>query len=216
MEKTKLLRDLILFLLIVFYSFNIRAEDASLSDISKQGEAFAKSLLNEQKEAIQEAADNLSFSKQEDIFEDTNKRSSSFLKRTDHPQLLVFVSFSMPFKSLVTLAKETKRAGGILVLRGLKAHSFKATTSALLPVIEKTGQGILIDPLLFRQFDIHKVPSFVLTKHQECFPHQSCVTQKFDKLTGHVSVPYALEEISKNGDLKEEAKTFLKKLREKS
>ncbi len=183
---------------------------------SQAGEDFAEFLLNKQQEDIQEEKATLPFSKKEEITDKTSKSAKSFLQRTEQPLLLVFVSFSMPKKALENLAKEVKRAGGILVLRGLKENSFKRTASALLPLIEKTGQGALIDPLLFRQFDIQRVPSFVLTRYQKCLPHQSCLPQKFDKVTGHVSVRYALEEMAKNGDLKEEAKIFLKKLKEEA
>ena len=59
---------------------------------------------------------------------------------------------------------------------------------------------MIIDPNLFNSFDIKHVPSFVVAKQETCLGVISCKPQ-FDKISGNVSVQYALEQIQKNGEV---------------
>ena len=58
---------------------------------------------------------------------------------------------------------------------------------------------------MFREFKIIKVPSFVVIS-----------SEGVDKMTGNVSLRYALEEFASSGDAKEEAGKSLMKLNEGS
>lgn len=123
----------------------------------------------------------------------------------------VFVSFSMGEKAILNLAEEAKTYGATLVLRGFKEGSFRKTVAALSKIILKTGQGILIAPELFSLFEITSVPTFILAKessHQFLDPHKMPL---HDRLRGHVSLRYVLETFSKEGNLKDKAKTLLKR-----
>jgi len=117
----------------------------------------------------------------------------------DHPNLakgfFVFVSLSMQEANLIQLAKEAKQYGAILVLRGLKNNSFRQTATALKNIIEKAENGLLIDPTLFRQHHVTHVPTFVL---------------ETDVIAGNISLAYALERMSQEGDQKEHAAQLLK------
>jgi conjugal transfer pilus assembly protein TrbC len=112
----------------------------------------------------------------------------------------VFVSFSMPKQGLLELCKDIARAGGVPVLRGLYKNSFKETGLIMQKIVKVSGQGMLIDPNLYEQFNIETVPSFVITDQKQ-----------YDKLTGFVSANFALEQFHKFGDLKNFAGDCLKK-----
>jgi type-F conjugative transfer system pilin assembly protein TrbC len=114
--------------------------------------------------------------------------------------LYVAVSLSMPSSTLVTLSDQVSKAGGRLVIRGLKNNSFEDTV-AVVKALSKRGVAIDINPKVFREFKIIKVPSFVVISEKG-----------IDKMTGNVGLRYALEEFASNGDAKEEAGKSLVKL----
>ncbi len=94
------------------------------------------------------------------------------------PELLVFVSFSMPKSSLKTLAKQVNKADGKLVFRGLVNGSFKQMAEKL----KELGEEVWIDPTLFEKYKITAVPTFI---------HMG------RRLTGNVSLDYALKQMRK-------------------
>ena len=96
--------------------------------------------------------------------------------------LYVAVSLSMPGSTLVTLSNQVSKAGGRLVIRGLKNNSFEDTVAAVKGLSEN-GVAIDINPKVFREFKIIKVPSFVVISFNG-----------IDKMTGNVGLRYALEE----------------------
>ena len=118
--------------------------------------------------------------------------------------LYVAVSLSMPASTLVTLSDQVSKAGGRLVIRGLKNNSFEDTVAAVKGLSEN-GVAIDINPKVFREFKIIKVPSFVVIS-----------SSGIDKMTGNVGLRYALEEFVSSGDAKEEAGKSLAKLNEGS
>ena len=118
--------------------------------------------------------------------------------------LYVAVSLSMPASTLVTLSDQVNKAGGRLVIRGLKNNSFEDTVAAVKGLSEK-GVAIDINPKVFREFKIIKVPSFVVIS-----------PNGIDKMTGNVGLRYALEEFASSGESKEEAGKSLVKLNEGS
>lgn len=123
--------------------------------------------------------------------------------------LFIFVSFSMGEKALLNLAQEAKRFNVTLVLRGLKDGSYLKTAKALQKIILETSQGVVIDPELYSLFHVTAVPTFVLAKPFQIQSQERTQTPIHDKLQGHVSIQYALEGFTKEGDLKEEAQTLL-------
>ena len=114
--------------------------------------------------------------------------------------LRIFVSFSMPEALLVSLDQQARKIGAKMVIRGLKNNSFKETFAYIKSMNEK-GLVIDIDPKAFEEFEVTQVPSFVLND-----------ANSFDKLTGNVSMAYALKEFAEKGDLPEKAKEYLRRL----
>lgn len=76
--------------------------------------------------------------------------------------LLVFVSLGMPAPTLEALVSDAERAGALLVLRGVKDHSLKATKLHIQQLIGRRRVAWRIDPTLYRSLGIQAVPTYVL------------------------------------------------------
>jgi type-F conjugative transfer system pilin assembly protein TrbC len=124
-----------------------------------------------------------------------------------YTDFLIFASFSLGEKNLENLIKLASNYNGAVILRGFKNGSFKET-AAFLSKFSQDKEGVLIDPNLFIEYEIIKMPTFVLTKPCNEGLQASCKTV-FDKLTGMVSPRYALEKFSSSGELAREAKERL-------
>jgi type-F conjugative transfer system pilin assembly protein TrbC len=133
-------------------------------------------------------------------FNELNLQESNIAVATKPYELYIFVSLSMPMLRLIDLLKNAKNYGGMVILRGLKNNSYKETTSYLQEIIKQAGAGLVIEPNLFSKYHITKVPAFVLNDP---------ALKKYDKITGNVTLQYALEEISRSAELKEQAVAIL-------
>ena len=122
-------------------------------------------------------------------------------------QLYVFVSFSMPAKTIEDISKLAKKVDGVLVLRGLHNNSFKETAQKINELVAKTNWGMVISPEEYTKFNINAVPAFVLAELD--FKGE---VKRHDKLAGNVSLDYALREFSKKGELHKEAQLMLQKI----
>jgi conjugal transfer pilus assembly protein TrbC len=137
-----------------------------------------------------------------------------------HTDFLIFASFSIGEKGLRNLIKQAALYRGAVILRGFKNGDLKETAKFLLQFAGKGGsqlegdsgddlgggrEGIAIDPTLFEEYSITKVPTYVLTMPcEEVGLGRGCKAQ-YDKLTGNVSPRYALEKFSERGELSKEA-----------
>lgn len=127
-----------------------------------------------------------------------------------YPQLLVFVSFSMPMATLKALARDVNRVGGKLVLRGLVKGSLPAGSfSETLIKLQELQEELLIDPTLFEAYQVEVVPTFALREQ----PTENAEEKvKHDVLRGNVSLEFVLEQFAENGDVKRSAKQLLQHL----
>ena len=96
----------------------------------------------------------------------------------------IFVSFSMPKATLKTLAIEAKKHNAVLVIRGLIENSFLKTAMFL----RDLGEGVVLDPLLFREYNVVVVPTFIEA-------HQA----GYKKISGNITLAYAVSKF-KEGD----------------
>lgn len=114
-------------------------------------------------------------------------------------QFLIMVSFSMPSTSLVRLAEQARRAGGLLVLNGLKDGSLTVTAQAVHQTFGNLGAPLQIDPRLFTRYAVSAVPTFVLltanVNERSCLTG-ACPADGYAKASGDVSLDYALEQIA--------------------
>ena len=175
-------------------------------------------VLNFQKESLQKVEtllqdhDFQSFvTELQDKLHDLPNSHKSKDKRKPQGELLIFVSFSMGEKALLNLAEEAKRYGAILVLRGFLKGSYRKTVYALQKTINKTQQGFIVDPELYTLFSIQAVPTFIISKPFQLNASERTQTPLHDRLQGHVSVHYALETFSKDGDMKKEVQILLER-----
>jgi type-F conjugative transfer system pilin assembly protein TrbC len=128
-----------------------------------------------------------------------------FLKSKANPNLLIFISFSLSGQNIIQYAHEAKKIGASLVLRGMHEGSLQKTIIKLYE-LNKEGVAAIIDPKSFEQYRITHVPSIVLTKGNSC---ENC-TLIFDKVSGNISLEYALQLFAQKGDTKEIAAKLLK------
>ena len=109
-----------------------------------------------------------------------NLKPARIQQESSDSSLYIFVSFSMPKESLKALAVEAKKHNAVLVIRGLIDNSFVKTAM----VLKELGEGIILDPTLFKEYDIRVLPTFV-RNHGE----------GYSKIAGNVSLAYALEKL---------------------
>ena len=112
--------------------------------------------------------------------------------QTQSPQhkILVFVSFSMPKASLLALSQEAEKYQAVLVMRGLRDDSFKATQSAFQELGGEMQSGIEINPEAFETYQIKHVPVFVRVKST---PAKE--TKELGRLSGNVSLAFAAQKL---------------------
>ena len=127
------------------------------------------------------------------------------------PSLQIFVSSSMPIGLLKSYAREAIRYNGVLVFRGLPAGSFHKLSGLVTDIASDiTGDvAMQIDDEAFKAFDIKSVPTIVLSKPASIFSDQ-VKGGSFDKISGNITIKYALEVFAKEGDLKTNAREVLK------
>ena len=100
--------------------------------------------------------------------------------------IYVFVSSSMSKPNLIELVREAKAHEAAVVLQGLIKNSFEKTVKFLAEIIQKSEYGVIIDPTLFEEYKIIRVPSFVIVR-----------ASGYDKISGNITLKFALEEMEK-------------------
>lgn len=139
---------------------------------------------------------------------ETSSDMSKYTRKELYTDFLIFTSFSIGEKNLENLIKLASEYNGAVILRGFKNGSVK-DTAAFISNISSTKEGVLIDPNLFKEYQITKVPTFVLTKPCEGVIDGSNCKLIYDKLVGNVSPRYALERFAARGELSVDAKERL-------
>jgi conjugal transfer pilus assembly protein TrbC len=116
---------------------------------------------------------------------------------TGQPDLLIFVSFSMPREALVRTIDQVERAGGTLVFRGLKGNSMKRMGEEVRALIGERNVPVVIHPPAFQQFTIRQVPAVVIAnaKAGSVMEDGCSKPETFAKVTGDVTLNFALDYI---------------------
>ena len=120
--------------------------------------------------------------------------------------IYVAISLSMPSSALRQLSADAQKSGAVLVIRGFLDGSFKKTQLVLMRTFsQEEAAGILIDPWVFQQYHIERVPTFIAAER----PVQSCedgglectrADVPFDSVKGNISLATALRLIAEKGD----------------
>ncbi len=129
--------------------------------------------------------------------------------RGEEVNFYMFASFSLSDTHLRQMMDYAKTYNGVIVFRGIENNSFKKTAEHI-QSLAKEGEeaSIIIDPTLFKEFQITQVPSYVLAKRGQCPVGVSCKAN-YDKIIGNVTPKYALEEFAEQGELSQEAQVLL-------
>ena len=126
------------------------------------------------------------------------------------PLLQIFVSSSMSRESLKSYVREAHRYNGVLVFCGLPQGSFRKITDLVMSISDaQYPVAMQIDDEAFAKFGIKAVPAIVLTVPASMFSEQTA-RERFDKITGHITIKAALETFAAQGDLAANAKEWLK------
>lgn len=105
--------------------------------------------------------------------------------------LLVFLSLSLPDAILKEMAAQAPRYPARLVIRGLVNTSVQVTQKRL----QDLQMAVEIDPFLFEQFQVTRVPTFVWAQNTV----QGVQTTGHDRLEGNVPLPYVWEQFQRRG-----------------
>ena len=176
--------------------------DFEIQEMARNAEAQAAEVLKDPE--FQKFISNAKSTALDQITGETESQLAS-----ERGELYVFVSFSIGEKGLISLAEQAKRYNATLVMRGFKDGSYKKTVEALHTLIEKTGQGVIVDPELFEEFKVEAVPTFILTQRSRSH-EDGRSTPLHDRMSGQVTLQYALEQFAKDGQVKALAKSYLK------
>lgn len=119
---------------------------------------------------------------------------------------VVLISLSMPKGQIKNLIDEASHIGAGVVVSGIIDNDFQKTLIKLKQLAEGRDGGILIDPTLFRRFEVTAVPTFILPLEplQQC-TEAGCVIPKHVKATGSASFQYFFDLVSRIGDEDEKA-----------
>ncbi len=145
-------------------------------------------------------------------------------------RVLVFVSSSLPDTVIQNYLRQTQRIGGAVVFRGLVNNTMQDMRDYLARQIaalnEPSGDGpaiepsILIDPTLFRRFNIDQAPITIATQAdiKPCITDRTengCPTPPYYAVRGDVSLAWALGLIARQSDsdaIKDALRPLIKRL----
>lgn len=116
------------------------------------------------------------------------------------PELMVFVSFSLPKETLQRIVSQSEKSGAVLVLRGLKGNSLTQMGEEIAKLVGDRNVTAIIHPPAFKQFDVKRVPSMVLARSGQAakIAEDGCApAASFIKVDGDVTQEYALDLIER-------------------
>lgn len=125
--------------------------------------------------------------------------SLAYADTNNESPVLIFVSFSMPKTSLKQWMEQAEQIHSGVVIRGLVHNSFKETIQQMAELVKDNHGGLELDPTLFQQYHINKVPAVVVRKTNACLPNQTCL-DNYHVIYGDVTLDYALNKIADQQD----------------
>lgn len=198
-----------------FFSDVIKLEAQSVEKYQEQVDSIdqyqkgSDSFINEAQEIIRQSSKN----KYNGAMPDLLRGLGSIEKANNSTapyDLMIFISSSIPRASLRNLAVEARRVGAVFILRGLVNNSFKQSV-AYIRSLQEEGIGAIIDPHSYEVYQVKQVPAIVVVSDKNTC-HPKICTPAHDKISGNISLQYALEEIAQRGVFGEvTAKKYLKR-----
>lgn len=120
----------------------------------------------------------------------------------DTNEVMVFVSLSMPKGSLERAARDTRKAGAAILMRGVSkgvGPGRWVQSMAALEPLTKNGGEVSLAPDLFERYGIKRVPAVVVAAD----PASGCVEdacREYAVIYGDVSLAYALDRLTDRQD----------------
>ena len=110
----------------------------------------------------------------------------------------------MPLEILRQYAKEAHKYSARLVFRGVPKGSFMQFVELVHNIYDEDFPvAIQIDNLAFQYYKVTSVPTIVLSEVSYCLNKKN---HKFDKISGTVTIKYAIETFLENGVMSNYAK----------
>lgn len=135
---------------------------------------------------------------------DYNQMTKNAKAQIGDNRLLIFISSSMPKKTILNLMQQGSRIGAVFVIRGLINGSYVNTYKYFFKLRNDLPIGIMINPTMYQAFQVTEVPTFAVYKSNTNILQTACKTApEYTKIAGEMTVRYALEQLtkSKNNDL---------------
>ena len=118
----------------------------------------------------------------------------------DVPELMVFVSFSLPKETLQRIVSQAEKSGAVLVLRGLHGNSLTRMGEEIARLVGDRKVTAIIHPPAFKQFKVRQVPALVLARSGQAskIGEDGCApVSSFIRVDGDVTQDYALDLIER-------------------
>lgn len=115
------------------------------------------------------------------------------------PELMVFVSFSMPHESLVRIVEQSELTGAKLIFRGFVGDKLSEMSKRVGELVGNHHVIALVHPPAFTQFKITHVPTLVISSSEAGNQLDNGCAQpgRYIKVTGDVGQDYALDMIER-------------------
>ena len=115
------------------------------------------------------------------------------------PEMMIFVSFSMPRESLLRIVEQSEKTGARLIFRGFNGDKMTDMSKRISELLGNHRVEAVIHPPAFTQFKVNQVPALVLAQSDAGDQLDSGCAQpeRYVKVTGDVSQDYALEYIER-------------------
>jgi conjugal transfer pilus assembly protein TrbC len=118
----------------------------------------------------------------------------------DVPELMVFISFSLPKETLQRIITQAEKSGAVLVLRGLKGNSLTRMGEEIAELVGARNVTAIIHPPAFKQFKVRQAPALVLARSGQAsqIGEDGCApASSFIRVDGDVTQDYALDLIER-------------------
>jgi conjugal transfer pilus assembly protein TrbC len=162
---------------------------------------FSESLVNENQQFLAQYNEKSPLNVNQTI-SDYNAMIKNAKSKLGTNRLLIFISSSIPKKTIIHLMQQGSVLGAIFVIRGLINNSYVKTYKYFYQLKGQNTVGVMINPTLFKVFDINSVPTFALYQSSEDLMQTACnIVPNYTKVTGEVSIEYALTQLKQSENL---------------
>ena len=115
------------------------------------------------------------------------------------PELMIFVSFSMPRESLRRIVEQSETTGARLIFRGFTGDKLTDMSKRIADLLGKHRVEAVVHPPAFTQFKVNQVPALVISQSDagNQLDNGCAQAERYVKVTGDVSQDYALDYIER-------------------